>query len=238
MMSNMDVVVCVSTCDKYRATWVPFCHGFQKYWSDCPWPLWFVTNHRSPPCGKAIKVGDDSGWTDATTRALQKIDVPVIFWMHEDYWLTEPSDTAALLDFADICLRGDADHIQVLPTWARHIRSSGIFSGDPRLLVFADDSEYRTSLQAGFWRVETVLDLLKPGETAWDFERTGTGRSLDHLFLGVKESKYFFYVIRNTGKGWIDQPVGKGRWSKDARVYAKREGLKIDFSRDPKEGSP
>ena len=45
---NSQYAVVVSSCDAYSDAWKPFFKLFFKYWSDCPFPIYLVTNTREP----------------------------------------------------------------------------------------------------------------------------------------------------------------------------------------------
>lgn len=227
-----QVSILVSTHDRYRAVWPPFCHGLHKYWPDCPWPVWFVTNRLEPSCGGAIKTGRDTNWTHMVRVALEGIDSPAILYLHEDYWLDAPVDTPALTAFAEIVVQGQADYVGLYPSWANpKTKSAGVCQRDPRLWHYAPDSAYRTSLQAAFWRRCYFHSLLRGGESPWQFERNSNARVADgdrHLCVG--DSSAFHYPLRPRGG-----PVYRGEWTRDAVDYAEREGLDIDFARHPRD---
>jgi hypothetical protein len=144
----------------------------------------------------------------------------------EDYWLVNPVNTTALVEFASIVQRGEADYISLnlgSPT------SKSTFPSDDRLFVFANNSKYRTALQASFWRVETFLSLLRDGENCWQFETAGSKRSevLVDRFLGVREDRYFQYTQAGT-LDWVQGPVVKCRWTNSAKRYILRESLDLE----------
>lgn len=230
-----SVTILVSTCDRYAGVWPTLCYSFKKYWPDQPWPLRFVTNHLDPPCGEAIKVGRDQGWTHATRQALQAMETPIVHWIHEDYWLFKKVNTAALLEFAQIVLRGDADYIRLTPNIGE-LRGSSAYEPDPRLHVVPHDAEYRAALQAALWRVTTLLGLLRDGESAWLFETEGSkrARGKNERFLSVKDTSYFPFP-RGTDPEWDDEVVRRGVWTGEAARYLKLEGLNIDLGAHPRD---
>lgn len=232
-----DVTVFVSTCDRYQAAWLPFCHGFRKYWPDCPWPLVFMTNHLEAPCGTTVKTGDDRGWGRMMLKALDEIGTPVILYMMEDAWLSAPADTQALVGFAAILLRDEADHLRLCPPGPEGRPPKRDYPGDPGVFVFADDETYRTSLHAGFWRVDALKRLVQPGDGPWKFELNGNARTRgSDRFLCVREMAYLRYPTP-ADADWSEGVIWRGDWLDAARRYAELEGLCIDFSRRPGDGS-
>lgn len=220
--------VIVSTCDRYSAAWEPFCHGFRKYWPDCPWPLMFITNRLDSPGDKTIKVGTDIGWAETLRKGLRMSGSKHVLLMMEDHWLTYPVDSDVLMDFAEHVRRGYADHIRLYDSGQPR---EGDFHRDPRLFVFSKSARYRACLQSAFWDVEALFRLIRPGETAWQFEMRSAKRTRGSpKYLCAKYNRYFPYAI---GPRWHQGIVVKGRWTRGAREYAEREGLEIDFSRHP-----
>jgi len=220
-----NVSIFVSSCDDYQACWKPFCHGLKKYWPDCPWPIFVVTNYLDPPCGWKLKVGKDSGWVTMQRKALKQISSEVILFMLDDFWLTDRVNTQGLIDFSNLIIQGKADkiHLTNFPDERKTVAPSKI---DKRLNGYTKTSRYRTCLQGGLWRVSTFLNLMRDGESPWEFETKGSKRSenTSYVFLNVKEHRYLPYIIRPGA-------VEKGEWTKGAREYAVKEGLKINFSR-------
>lgn len=232
-MSGVTVVV--GTLDLYKDAWPPLCHGLKKYWSGCPWPIVFITNHARPPAFSAVRVGKDKNWTDRIGRGLRQIQSPVILWLTGDNWVTSPPDTDALLDFASYVQSKRAVHVRLYPGWD-HDTADGPFPDDPRLMVLSKKAPYRTSLKPGFYRRSVFLGLLKEGEEPWDFERNAPKRSqkLPDVFLAVANWGCFpFVTAANPSGNWVKSPVVKGRWTVDAKRYSESEGLKMDFSRHP-----
>jgi len=236
-----DVSIVVGTLDLYKAVWPLLCHSLNRYWSDCPWPVQFITNHLDSSCGMSIKVGGDhTQWSRRMIRGLKRIESPIILWLTSDNWLTDPVDTAALIDFAEYIEKGKAGHIRLYPGW-NHDIAVGEFKHDSRLMVFADRSPYRASLKPGFWKRRIFLDLLVKGESPWDFERNASKRSRKYRgrFFAIKEWGCFPFVTETHPSGeWVKSPIAKGRWTKAAKAYCKREGLKIDFQKHPVSKNP
>lgn len=236
-----EVSVVVGTFDLYSSAWPVMCHGLRKFWPDCPWEIVFITDKKSPPIFHVVRVGKPEGWNQPqywSTRVvegLRRISSPVILWTSEDNWLTASPDAAAIADFARYVKDGKAYHVRLYPGWD-HDKTIGEFPYDSRLLVFAKRSPYRCSLKPGLWLREIFLELLKEGETAWDFERYASKRSRKYgnKFMAVKDWGYFPMVTGGDPTGpWVKSPIVKGRWTKAAKAYCEREGLELDFSKHP-----
>lgn len=223
-----SVAVVMFTVDQYNPAWGPFCHGFHKYWPDCPWPFRVVTNSLDAPCGETVKVGEDRGWCSNAINALDQIPASVIVLTCDDFWLTAPVDTAAMRDFVALVQQGKSLHIR-LWTEGQDMRH-GDFKDDPRLFVFDPLEKYRASIQCAIWDVDEFRKLLHHGESCWNFEDQSRWRSEGSLkYLCVKSNDYFQYTY---GDDWYSSPLSKGKWTDGAKKYAELEGLTIDFSKN------
>lgn len=234
------VTVVIGTLDLYKDVWGPFCHGLKKFWPS-HWPIKAITNQLDFPCGKAIKAGGDhTNWGRRMRCGLAQVKTPIILWLTGDNWLTGPVDTEALEDFVGHMLVKGIHHIRLYPGWD-HDRSKGPFKYDQRLLVFERKSPYRASLKPGLWNGQTFSELLKDGESPWDFENLASKRSRRYGdgFMATR-GWHLFFVTNGCpdGEDWPKSPVVQGRWSVSAKRYCEREGLKVDFSQHPVRADP
>jgi hypothetical protein len=228
-----QVTIIVSTFDKYAASWPAFCHGMDKYWPGCIWPIYFTTYDLDPPCFEAIKCPPEySTWSMMMRYALERVETPLFMFLHDDYWLVERPDDPFLFRCVDIMMNDpDVRHIQLCPSW-NVMKTSGPYEDDDRFLVVAEDSDYRSSNQASLWYTQAYLDLLRDKESPWEFEVKGSIRARGFTCLSVKDHLYFKYVYRHL-PDWPTEPIVKGKWTEAAYLYAEREGLEIDFSKHP-----
>jgi hypothetical protein len=216
----LDVTVVISTVDEYRALWRATCHGLQKYWPDCPWPIVWYTNEKKAPCGQTIKTGKKRNWAHMTRKAMDKVLSPVVLLMMGDVWLFRKVDTDNLVKLAGAMIKSGADQLQLQSPFKNGRREVEFFDG---LYMLPFGVTARTSLQPAFWQVTSLLDLLQDDdEIPGDFEGRAGIRKQGGLFLGIKEA----------GIGFVN-PVERGRWVDVARQYAENEGLAIDMSEDP-----
>jgi len=228
-----DVTILVGTLDPYKEAWPMFCHGINKYWPDCPWPIKAATNHLDFPCGEGLKVGVYKNWTRNTMLSLQKIDTPIVFWMLEDTWLTDPPNTKVLKEFTQHILDGKTDYIRLVNS--KMVENVGLASFDDRLFVYSDNSRYRTSLCPSIWNRQVFIDLLKDGESIWDFETIGNTRSKGRVFCHTIAYDYIYlqhtYPTKNSG--WSSTPIRRGTWTNVAKEYMAREKLSFNLSHNP-----
>ena len=57
-----DIAFVVSSCDKYYFLWDPFFKTLEKYWPDCPFQLYLITNSLDYQNEKVktLNIGEDN----------------------------------------------------------------------------------------------------------------------------------------------------------------------------------
>lgn len=227
------VTILVSSFDGFSDCWRPFCHGIKKYWPDCPYPIFLITNNKDFEDERvtALSVGKDRGWSQNLLSALDEIDTPYVMYFQEDYWISHEVNTSVIKDYVAAMEKWGINYLRLLA----FPQPDGDFPADSRLGVIATEAAYRTSVQISLWRKTILQELVDPTEkTAWEFEIRGTERSRKHqdTFLSIKQraNDPYYYGVR-----YVCTAINRGRWSRYAKAYAKHEGIEVDFSNLPSE---
>jgi hypothetical protein len=229
----MDLVsIVVSSYDGFSDCWAPFFHGINKYWKDCPYAIYLITNFkdfRAERC-QPIKLGEDRGWSRNLLTVLERISTPYVLYFQEDYWISRPVNTAKIAEYVALMEEKRIDYVRLraLPP------PDHDFPHDPCLGLLDEGAKYRNSLQAALWRKSVLHDLINPEESPWQFESAGNVRSRKYrdTFLSVKihgtDPQYYGIYYTCTA-------VCMGRWTAAAKQYSQDEGLDLDFSLRPSE---
>lgn len=220
--NNPKCSVLVSSCDAYSDAWEPFFTLFFRYWPDCPFPVFLISNrqHYNNPRVTTILTEDDKKWATNMKIALNTVLTPYLIYMQEDYFLRSFVDTDyvnKLIDYAD---KEKVACIKFYPE-----PSSDLFlKNDLGLSKISPKAQNRISLQAALWNRGILSNIIKDGESGWDMEARGGNRSGDHLFLSA--SNFVLDYLPQTG-------IVKGKWMVGAIKLCRREGIKLDLSRRP-----
>ena len=69
---NKSIGLIVLTCDNYSDLWPMFIHFFDKFWPDCPYSKYVVSNYKSLPdtSFEFINIGKDDSWSDGLLKAI------------------------------------------------------------------------------------------------------------------------------------------------------------------------
>jgi len=79
---NKDVAILVSSFDGFSDLWSPFFMLFWRYWPDCPYPVYLISNNKiyENPRITTIMVGEDRHWSGNFITALYRVPHSVIIY--------------------------------------------------------------------------------------------------------------------------------------------------------------
>ena len=211
-----NLVVLVSSCDKYSDIWPIFFKCFFKYWPDCPHQVFLGSNEKvyDDPRVKTLCAGPDKSWADTTRTMLELVPAANILWFLDDFFLSGKVSTSEISEYYTRFLKLDANYLRLQKDGGNNRLKSNV---DDLLDEILPGDEYRTSLGIAFWRRTAMLDLLKAGETPWDMEFAGSRRS-DHL--------HGFYTTRKDVFMRINA-LERGQWLRENLPFYSREGIAI-----------
>lgn len=204
----MQIDTLILTCDRYSDLWDGFFYQFQKFYST-KGKVFFGCNELYPKnvYGREISVlhsGEDLGWESSFRKILNQIDSEYLLITLEDLYLNAPVNESVL---EEVCKLIDSG-VQI-----NHVKCTNIIKGENSvgryLADIGPETPYRVTL-CGIWNRRYLLDLLKKGESPWDFEVNGSNRSRkDSGFYAVKTS-----ILSNVNM------VEKGLWIRSGYKWA------------------
>lgn len=217
---NKSTAFIVLTCDSYSDLWPMFIYFSEKYWPDCPYDKYFITNNKSIPEStfNSIKIGKDESWSDGLIKAIDKLiskydyllitleDSPIIKYVDQDKLnLITSSFFKEKGNFLSLFTQGNMGK----PT-RKYNNYFGVL--DKGLL-------YRPTCVYSLWKISVLRDLLVREENAWEFERYGS----------VRSDKYdgFFMVYENFFK--MSNTIIKGKWRRSEYGKIKELGYSPDI---------
>ncbi len=209
----------VVSCDKYSDLWESFFNCCRKYWPDCPFPQYLVTNHerREIEGVRVIAVGPDRSYSDNIRSALQSIpQKSVILWL-DDVFICQSVDTHRLLGIIKFAQQAEAGFVKLsadMPMSYAGGRNSDIGP-------LPKGIRYRAAIGCAWYEKNTLLQLLIPGASAWELDRSNACDELSEPFFAL------------TPRGAANPPIRychllvKGRWTLAALSFLKRESLEL-----------
>src|SRR5262245_1733615 len=114
-MSSNRIAVVIATCDKYKDLWGPFFTLFNRFWPDCPYPKYLVTDApvASPPASCTVLFHDSKSWSTVVKRGLEKISEDYVLLIVDDLFLKRPVQTRRVEQILDWCQKNDAHCIRL-----------------------------------------------------------------------------------------------------------------------------
>ncbi len=206
--------VLVISCDKYSYVWPAFFHFLNKYWHDCPYKIYLVSNFIKADFTKVenILVGQDLSWSDNVIKALDKIVEENIFIFLEDEFLIDHVDNDKIRNLFNWFLCHDANCLRLNPIPfpdKQFNKNVGIVS---------KGTIYRVSTVLTLWKKNVLSSLLVQGENAWEFETRGTLRSNQYgQFFSVRKE-----VIR------FRNVIIKGKWLRSGIKMLDRNDIRLN----------
>lgn len=172
-IDNASVAIVVASRDGSSDLWEPLFMLLRKHWPDCPFPPYLVSNTAGyHDRGVAtIVVGPDRSWSDTLSAALRQLKQPYVLLWIDDHFLTDRVNTREVLGAIDTFQRLGGNYLRL------HALPRPDQALNDHFGIIRKGAIYRTSVVASVWKKTVLADLLRPGESAWDFETAGATRS-------------------------------------------------------------
>ena len=216
-MSNCTVLV--SSCDKYSDLWRPLFNLFYKYWPDCTYPVFLITEEKKIEIDgvKSLSLGKNKDWSSLILDSLGVVESPYVLLMLEDFFIRRNVDSTKIDELLELMEQDNISMLRLIPRPGPSVK----VVGEDRYGAISANAPYRVSTQAALWRVDILKALLKIGESAWEFEINGTVRSEKYRgFVSVYNSviPYYHHVVQG------------GKWFPWDAWYFNRMNIGVDLS--------
>lgn len=216
-MQNKSIAIIIPSCDKYSDMWEPFFFLFRKFWPECSYKIYLVTNHLKPsfPGVEVLNIGEDVTWSANLKKSLNLIPEDNIFLWIDDLFLMEKVDSGKIKKIFNAAIKENLPYICLngLPKPNKKINNmyGEILPG----------SLYRVSTVLSLWRKEILQELLSEKESAWQFEIEGSARS-DIISN---------FMVTNKKEIQIVNGVIKGKWRRSVVRKLINFGIDLNFKK-------
>ena len=231
----MNTAIVISSCDKFKDCWEPMIFSIKKYWSDCPFPIYFISNYEEIEDEKIkfIKVGKDLGFCSNLKKALKSIDDKYIIYFQEDYFIENSVNTKSILNHLNYCEENNIHFLKI----SDDLILKDKFRIEKSIYCLNDINEkYSINTAIAIWNKSKLEELCVDGYSGWDFERK--------IITYIKKNniKINSQVIHSSCylKEGIPSPpetaVRKGKWTKFGFEFLKNNGFNYLISNRKIEG--
>jgi len=210
-----ELAVLLVSCDIYKDLW-PLCTTMMhRFWPDCPYQAYLVCNEPAFISGfRTLAVGSDRGWCANLLRALEEVKEEYVLLFLEDLILERPVYTPRVTYLFNWFKEVSGNCLRMNPSPPPDRPCSELVG------VASKGGLYRASTVMTLWRKSVLSALLRPDESAWEFEIRGTERS--DQFDG-------FYAAYDTTFSVVNT-VGRGKWTRRAIRRMRRLGVEPDLA--------
>ena len=229
----MNIAVVVTSCDAFQECWEPFIYSVNKYWDDCPWDIYLISNYNSIENNrvKFIKVGEDKGWASNLKNAINQIDAEYIIYLHEDFFINKKVNTEEIVKHFTYCKNNKIDYLGLNgPFFDKFAIKETFYALSPQ------SKRYRLCLQSAIWNKLSFNQLLINGFNAWQFEWEIENYIKKHS-LNIKSIVLQSHYHPDMAISYVeDTAVHKGMWTVNGYNYLIKHGFENILIKRRKEG--
>jgi hypothetical protein len=197
-MTNLKkTAVLVISCDSYSDLWEPCIRMFTKFWPDCPYDKYIMSNSKIIEYGnfRNLKVGPDQSWSHGLKLALDelKLEYDYVFTFLEDYYFVETIDNEYIVDMINCFISLDGNFLSLFKLPSSLSNCGNSFFGE-----LENNIPYRQSCVFTVWKINTLYDILDVKEIEWEFEKIGVKRGFSYgkFYGSFKNYKVINVLIR------------------------------------------
>jgi hypothetical protein len=185
-MSTLSILIC--STDRYHSLWDLHLDHLEKYWADCPYPIFLGTD--SLQCQRIqtlVCQEEQLSWSSCLCEWLTQIKSEYLLVTLDDFILRNLVSTTAIQHCLDFVAQKDVDCLKLVARPKPFYRDSD----DPLFGRYELSMPYLVSLQASIWKRESLISLVQAGESIWEFEQCGSDRA-------QKNEQLNFYGVYKT----------------------------------------
>lgn len=220
-MKSEKLSIIIYSCLKNFDMWEVFSQLFRKYWPDCIYKVILVTDQALADMSTYVFdeiVELDATWDRMIKKAITTAKTPYVMLFMDDYLICDYVDNKIIEQKIKLAIKYQADNIRLIEAE----KAKGYFSKDDSLMYFVNGSAYCYSLQAGIWRSSFLIQNVKKGWSAWDFERIGSLEASRKKIRLLATADYIFPY---------EEGVRQGRWMDSGIKLCSRNNIPLDFGK-------
>ena len=166
----------VLSCDNYKYAWDDFFNLRDKFWPDCPYK-WFIVTETEQFDRKDVEVincGRNLNWTGRFKYAVTKVDAEYVAVYLEDFFIEDRIDNEIIEEEIRIMDAHSVSMINVGDVFDWIIKQPYTDKFNENLIIIPKHLRYGISASLAIWRTSFLIDFLGEKDcNAWDFEMNG-----------------------------------------------------------------
>ena len=173
MEAKDKMTLLVLSCDAYSDLWDDFFNLKEKFWPECPYQWYVVTESKDYKRGNVdvIKCGKELNWAGRFRKAVQSVQTPLIGVFLEDYFINAAIDDARIKGLVGFMLEKSVDFLDLGNVFKHKINQPNKQYFAEHLIVIDKHQRYGIDTAAAIWKKDYLLEKLGEGDySAWKFE--------------------------------------------------------------------
>ncbi len=221
---NCRTAIMITSCDAYQECWKPIIYSLEKYWPDCEFPRYIVTNSKEEklPNTTFIKVGDDNhSWCNLARLGMEAIPEDYVIYFQDDYWVNKKVNNEIIKEHVKYFSENHLDFLKIyddIPRDKYRIGSSDYCENPPNI-------RYSINTAIAIWRKSSISKLMIQDWSGWEFERKIIPYIAAHK-IKIKSQTLHSSVVKDKGINTIPgNAIVRGVWTKSAEAFLKENGM-------------
>lgn len=230
-MNSQNLVMLVLSCDGYSDLWDDFFNLRDKYWEDCPYQWYLVTESKDYRRDgvEVIKCGEEMNWAARLRHAVFVTNAKYYGIYLEDYFIAENVDNTIIAELLNIMEKNNVTFLNTSDVFYNIIGMKNKEYLNEHLIIIPNNRLYGISTEAAIWEKEFLLTKIGTEDySAWQFEidRVNEAKSLTGLGgFNICDERMPFHVSKTP-------VVIQGKIYPAARRFFKKQGYEFLTKRD------
>lgn len=171
--TNTQLSILVLSCDNYSDLWNDFFNLKEKFWPECPYQWYVVTESKDYERENVnvIKCGKELNWAGRFRKAVQSVETPLVGVFLEDYYINAPIDNERIKGLVDLAIEKRVDFLDLGNVFKHKINQPNKQYFADHLMIIDKHLRYGLDTAAAIWKKAYLLEKLGDGDySAWKFE--------------------------------------------------------------------
>lgn len=171
--TNKELSILVLSCDNYSDLWDDFFKLKEKFWPNCPYQWYVVTESKDYQRENVdvIKCGKELNWAGRFRKAVQTVETPLVGVFLEDYYINATIDNERIRGLVDFSIEKGVDFLDLGNVFKHKINQPNKQYFADHLMIIDKHLRYGLDTAAAIWKKEYLLEKLGEGDySAWKFE--------------------------------------------------------------------
>lgn len=192
-----QIPLIISSCDKCSDLWFPFFKLLKEYWPKFERKVYLCTDAKQFSVtgfdiSCPLNMPKGSTWSENLMSLLEQMDEEYVLMMLEDFWLKSKVDVLQLQRCEQIMTQDAGIGFICMVHQLDPSKENPVSKDYPELIEYGCNTPYRVTTQAGLWRRDYLLRLLRRHESAWWFEMFGSKRSRRYAYRSYVVNRSIF----------------------------------------------